>query len=150
MQLSKLKSKLKALGLVILIFITAFFWFAFFNSILSSDKNVEGVLIGFNCEINTKYKTKYDYDIFIEGGIHYSSRNIIACGSLDSAIIGEHISLIVRGNEFLSVSQNNRELLSYSSLSINNANGLAAIFIISLLLTMFSIREFQNFVRKND
>ncbi|MCH7424256.1 hypothetical protein, partial [Shewanella sp. MM_2022_3] len=79
-----------------------------------------------------------------ENGGRYSSLNSIDCKSLDGVIVGEKVSLIVRGKEVLSVSQNEIELVSYSSLSKNHMNRLASTLIAALLLTMFSIWRFKS------
>ncbi|MCT8870423.1 hypothetical protein [Shewanella xiamenensis] len=138
MQLKKLKTKSNIAGLFLIISITAFFWFSFINSILISNEKIEGVLFGYDCKINSRFNKKYDYDIYIENGGRYSSLNSIDCKSLDG------VSLIVRGKEVLSVSQNEIELVSYSSLSKNHMNRLASTLIAALLLTMFSIWRFKS------
>ncbi|MCH1930063.1 hypothetical protein L9G16_07715 [Shewanella sp. A25] len=150
MQLKKLKTKSNIAGLFLIISITAFFWFSFINSILMSNEKIEGVLSGYDCKINSRFNKKYDYDIYIENGRRYSSLNSIDCKSLDGVIVGEKVSLIVRGKEVLSVSQNDKELVSYSNLSKNHTHGLASTLIAALLLTMFSIWRFKSiFDNKN-
>lgn len=144
MQLKKLKTKSNIAGLFLIISITAFFWFSFINSILISNEKIEGVLFGYDCKINSRFNKKYDYDIYIKNGGRYSSLNSIDCKSLDGVIVGEKVSLIVRGKEVLSVSQNEIELVSYSSLSKNHMNRLASTLIAALLLTMFSIWRFKS------
>jgi len=97
-------------------------------------------LISYNCEIWKDTTLIYSHDIKLASGAEYGIRTKnLTCDDVDTPKANQDVIIIYKGTMLLSLTQNQKELLSYDILVEDSENSSLTIYIMTIILLLITI-----------
>jgi hypothetical protein len=131
----EIKNKWRFIEFVIFFAIVLYLIYSVVVGITLREESFSSYITDYKCQQDRKYKSNFHHVLTVDDN-DYSKTLKIDCNSVSFIERAKPVEITVRGNVFLRLSQDGREIFSYNELAADNTGDLYGLILITLLFAI--------------